>query len=82
MTDVWAFGVTLWEIYTYGRTPYPELSWDASFVLGLIGGLRLEKPNNINDTLYTLMMKCWSIDAALRLTFTQLKEDFNMISGT
>lgn len=46
MTDVWAFGVTLWEIFTYGKTPYPGLSWDINFVSGLIEGLRLEQPED------------------------------------
>ncbi len=43
-TDVWAYGVTLWEIYSLGSTPYAGLCWDVNFVQMLERGLRLSKP--------------------------------------
>lgn len=43
-SDVWAFGVTLWEIYSLGDQPYPGLSWDVNFPTVLEQGLRLGKP--------------------------------------
>jgi len=43
-SDVWAFGVTLWEIYSLGNIPFPGLSWDVSFVTRLEQGLRMSAP--------------------------------------
>lgn len=43
-TDVWAFGVMLWEIYSFADIPYPGLSWDINFPQTLEKGLRLSEP--------------------------------------
>ena len=43
-SDVWGYGVTLWELFTLGKTPYPGMSWTADFSDKLRNGLRLEKP--------------------------------------
>lgn len=43
-SDVWGYGVTLWELFTLGKTPYPGMSWTADFADKLRNGLRLEKP--------------------------------------
>lgn len=43
-TDVWAFGITLWEIYSLGVSPYPGISWDVNFVKLLEQGFRLSRP--------------------------------------
>lgn len=81
-TDVWAFGVTLWEIYSFGNTPYPELSWDKNFVARLLDGFRLSEPATCQDWIYSVMLKCWCTDANQRPTFTELKEEFRNFSGT
>jgi len=43
-SDVWAFGVTLWEIFSLGETPYAGLTFTADFVDRLRNGMRLEIP--------------------------------------
>ncbi len=43
-SDVWAFGVTLWEIYSLGDVPYPGLPWDVNFPQMLENGFRLPEP--------------------------------------
>jgi len=45
-SDVWSFGVTLWEIYSMGDIPYPGLSWDINFPQKLEQGLRLPLPKH------------------------------------
>jgi serine/threonine protein kinase len=44
-SDVWSYGVTIWEIFSLGNLPYPGLSWDVGFVETLQNGLRLQSPN-------------------------------------
>jgi len=43
-SDVWSYGVTIWEIYSMGDVPYPGLSWDVNFVEKLKEGLRMSAP--------------------------------------
>jgi hypothetical protein len=43
-SDVWAYGVTLWEIFSLGELPFSEINWSPNFVNDLEGGLRLKKP--------------------------------------
>ncbi|OXA53397.1 Receptor-type tyrosine-protein kinase FLT3 [Folsomia candida] len=43
-SDVWSYGVLLWEIYSLGETPWPGLTWTSDFVHKLHNGLRLERP--------------------------------------
>ncbi|CAL8068917.1 unnamed protein product [Orchesella dallaii] len=43
-SDVWSYGVTLWEIFSFGDLPYPGISWNLNFVVLLSSGMRLTKP--------------------------------------
>ncbi|XP_022239773.1 proto-oncogene tyrosine-protein kinase receptor Ret-like [Limulus polyphemus] len=57
-SDVWSFGVVLWEIATLGATPYPGVTPERLFQL-LKAGYRMEKPNACSDELYSVMLMCW-----------------------
>lgn len=52
MSDVWSYGVLLWELFTCGDVPYPGESWTTQFVEKLIQGLRLTRPKYSNKQLY------------------------------
>ncbi|KAF4526413.1 hypothetical protein B566_EDAN017457 [Ephemera danica] len=69
-SDVWAFGVVLWEIGTLGGFPYPTVA-DGDLLNYLLHGKRLEKPQNCTNELYELMMRCWSLEAEDRPTFAE-----------
>ena len=58
-SDVWAFGVLLWEIATYGATPYPGVELQDVYVL-LEKGTRMEAPQGCPDAVYQLMLDCTS----------------------
>ncbi|NXL45626.1 MERTK kinase, partial [Podilymbus podiceps] len=71
-SDVWAFGVTMWEIATRGMTPYPGVQNHEIYEY-LFRGQRLKKPEDCLDELYEIMSACWRADPAARPTFSQLK---------
>ncbi|XP_047739072.1 tyrosine kinase receptor Cad96Ca isoform X2 [Hyalella azteca] len=70
-TDVWSFGILLWEIVTLGSTPYPGMS--AEEVMKRIkSGYRLEKPSYCKREMYNIMYYCWYEDAKDRPSFKEL----------
>jgi serine/threonine protein kinase len=70
-SDVWAFGIVLWEIGTLGGFPYPTVS-DMDLLNFLDEGKRLEKPDNCSEELYTLMLQCWSKTPDMRPSFAEI----------
>ncbi|KAH9492329.1 Fibroblast growth factor receptor 1 [Bulinus truncatus] len=71
-SDVWSFGILLWEIVTMGASPYPNVALaDLYFVLST--GYRMDKPSNCSDELYAIMRSCWEDESTDRPTFTQLR---------
>ncbi|XP_030558596.1 activated Cdc42 kinase-like isoform X2 [Drosophila novamexicana] len=74
-SDVWAFGVCLWEMFSYGFQP-----WAALTGLQILEAIdapnyqRLEQPDCCPREYYTLMMKCWQDDAAKRPKFSEIYE--------
>ncbi|TMW48237.1 hypothetical protein DOY81_006679 [Sarcophaga bullata] len=76
-SDVWAYGVVLWEIGTLGATPYPTIS-NYEIVKFLRSGNRLEKPDICTEKIYELMLKCWSEHSDERPSFEEI---FKMLSA-
>ncbi|VDK72310.1 unnamed protein product [Litomosoides sigmodontis] len=70
-TDVWSFGVTLWEIYSYGRQPYESYSHQDVIELVSVRSL-LECPQNCPTNIYSLMVECWHEHPERRPTFSEL----------
>lgn len=74
-SDVWAFGVTIWEILSYGARPYENIS--ARNVPELIeNGLKLPQPSICTLDIYCIMVSCWMLDADSRPTFKHLADTF------
>ncbi|XP_064788962.1 tyrosine-protein kinase Mer-like [Oncorhynchus masou masou] len=72
-SDVWAFGVTMWEISTRGMTPYPGIQNHEIYDY-LQEGHRLKQPTDCLDELYEIMYSCWRTDPLDRPIFTQVRE--------
>ncbi|XP_029031142.1 tyrosine-protein kinase Mer [Betta splendens] len=72
-SDVWAFGVTMWEIATRGMTPYPGIP-NHEIYDHLVEGNRLKQPPDCLDELYEIMYSCWRADPLDRPSFAQLCE--------
>uniref|UniRef100_A0AAX7T1Z2 receptor protein-tyrosine kinase n=1 Tax=Astatotilapia calliptera TaxID=8154 RepID=A0AAX7T1Z2_ASTCA len=75
-SDVWSFGVLLWEIFTLGGSPYPGVPVEELFKL-LKEGHRMEKPSACPQELYLMMRDCWHAVPSRRPTFQQLVEDLD-----
>ncbi|XP_059147566.1 uncharacterized protein LOC131935210 [Physella acuta] len=71
-SDVWSYGILLWEIVTMGGCPYPGVPNNDLFRL-LSEGYRLERPVNCSLDIYKIMLSCWHPRLDDRPTFTQLK---------
>ena len=76
-SDVWAFAVTLWEMFTHGKVPYTFVASDAEVAQRVVAGeLRLERPlqpTECPEGLFAVMKRCWAARAADRPTFADLK---------
>jgi len=77
-TDVWSFGVLLWEIVTLGSTPYPGMS-GSEVMKRVKEGYRPEKPEHCDREIYNMMFYCWDKDPAERPSFTQLVKDLEAL---
>uniref|UniRef100_A0A914CZD0 receptor protein-tyrosine kinase n=1 Tax=Acrobeloides nanus TaxID=290746 RepID=A0A914CZD0_9BILA len=74
-SDVWSFGVLMYEMFSFGATPYETMNND-ELVMFLQSGGRLERPANIDDMCYGIMLLCWNKDYLARPRFMELEEKF------
>ncbi|KAL6098404.1 fgfr4 [Pungitius sinensis] len=77
-SDVWSFGVLMWEIFTLGGSPYPGIPVEELFKL-LKEGHRMDKPSNCTHELYMMMRECWHAVPTQRPTFKQLVEELDKV---
>ncbi|XP_078270810.1 macrophage-stimulating protein receptor [Rhinoraja longicauda] len=70
-SDVWSFGVLLWELLTRGAPPYPEVD-PYDITRYLLKGRRLPQPEYCPDELFHVMLHCWDPKPELRPIFTEL----------
>uniref|UniRef100_A0A669AWU3 Receptor protein-tyrosine kinase n=1 Tax=Oreochromis niloticus TaxID=8128 RepID=A0A669AWU3_ORENI len=78
-SDVWSYGVTVWEIMSFGAEPYASVS--PQEVPGLLEkGERLSQPHICTIDVYMVMVKCWMIDENIRPTFKELASDFTRMA--
>ncbi|ESO05602.1 hypothetical protein HELRODRAFT_186940 [Helobdella robusta] len=75
-SDVWAFGILLVEITTYGQTPYKDMNSKETLAF-LESGKRHPKPAHCPEELYEEMMKCWNKNPDDRPTFEHLNDFLN-----
>ena len=82
-SDVWSFGIVLYEIITYGRFPYGGMTND-QVLDQLQQGYRMPRPMGCPDDLHDIMLHCWRADPDSRYTFETLKwqlEEFFIEDG-
>ncbi|XP_064455159.1 tyrosine-protein kinase HTK16-like isoform X2 [Ornithodoros turicata] len=74
-SDVWSYGITMWEVYSFGEQPYGTQT-GAQVVARLEKGERLKRPTSCPTWAYTIMRQCWQWEPQKRPCFTQLQRAF------
>lgn len=70
-SDVWSYGILMWELLTRGASPYPDVDpYDITHYL--LKGRRLPQPQFCPDTLYSIMLTCWDPEPECRPSFNNL----------
>ncbi|XP_074159675.1 vascular endothelial growth factor receptor 1 [Sminthopsis crassicaudata] len=73
-SDVWSYGVLLWEIFSLGASPYPGVQIDEDFCSRLKEGTRMRAPEYATSEIYQIMLDCWHKDPKERPKFSELVE--------
>lgn len=78
-SDVWSYGVVLWECMTRGDIPYSNIRNNHIIIGRLTEGYRLPKPSKCPEEVYHVMMTCWAWQADERPTFTQIIHELEKV---
>uniref|UniRef100_A0A8D3BYM1 Vascular endothelial growth factor receptor 3 n=1 Tax=Scophthalmus maximus TaxID=52904 RepID=A0A8D3BYM1_SCOMX len=73
-SDVWSFGVLLWEIFSLGASPYPGVQIDEDFCNRLKDGVRMRSPETASPEIYGIMLGCWQGEPKERPNFPALMQ--------
>uniref|UniRef100_A0A8W7JAA2 receptor protein-tyrosine kinase n=1 Tax=Anopheles albimanus TaxID=7167 RepID=A0A8W7JAA2_ANOAL len=76
-SDVWAYGIVLWELFSLGKVPYPGMEANQELYNKLRDGYRMDKPQFSNQDIYDIMLNCWNVKPDSRPSFKDLKSRFN-----
>lgn len=71
-SDVWSYGILLWELFSIGGNPYPGVEINEKFIGLLKTGYRMDKPKFSSEDVYKVMLQTWDEDPDKRPSFSQL----------
>ncbi|EPY74740.1 FL cytokine receptor precursor [Camelus ferus] len=71
-SDVWSYGILLWEIFSLGVNPYPGIPADANFYKLIQSGFKMDQPFYATEEIYFIMQSCWAFDSRKRPSFPNL----------
>ncbi|XP_044227141.1 platelet-derived growth factor receptor beta-like isoform X1 [Thunnus albacares] len=71
-SDVWSYGVLLWEIFSLGGSPYPDLPMTQEFYCALKRGYRMNRPDHAPHNIFDVMKQCWEEKPQDRPAFSSL----------
>ena len=79
-SDVWSFGVLLWEVFSFGAHPYAELP-NARVVEKILNLQVLSKPDKCPDDVHRVMLKCWNKIGSKRPLFGAIGKELSVSVG-
>ncbi|KFV20418.1 Receptor-type tyrosine-protein kinase FLT3, partial [Tauraco erythrolophus] len=71
-SDVWSYGILLWEIFSLGVNPYPGIQVDTNFYKLIQSGFKMDRPYYATKDVYRVMQSCWALDSKKRPSFSWL----------
>ncbi|XP_074865494.1 macrophage colony-stimulating factor 1 receptor [Carettochelys insculpta] len=71
-SDVWSYGILLWEIFSLGKSPYPGMLVNSKFYSMVKQGYQMARPDFAPMEMYRIMQACWNLQPTQRLTFDQI----------
>ncbi|NXK10241.1 FLT3 kinase, partial [Herpetotheres cachinnans] len=71
-SDVWSYGILLWEIFSLGVNPYPGIQVDTNFYKLIQSGFKMDQPYYATKDVYRVMQSCWALDSRKRPSFSWL----------
>ncbi|XP_069030972.1 macrophage colony-stimulating factor 1 receptor 2-like [Embiotoca jacksoni] len=78
-SDVWSYGVLLWEIFSLGKSPYPNVAVDTNFYKMIKDGRHMDQPDFAPVEMYQLMTLCWNLEPTDRPTFKMIGQLINRL---
>ncbi|XP_040296672.1 macrophage colony-stimulating factor 1 receptor [Bufo bufo] len=76
-SDVWSYGILLWEIFSLGRSPYPGVVVNRKFYKMIKDGYKMDCPDFSPLDIYRIMKACWDLEPTRRPTFNQITDLIN-----
>uniref|UniRef100_A0A8C0H6I4 receptor protein-tyrosine kinase n=1 Tax=Chelonoidis abingdonii TaxID=106734 RepID=A0A8C0H6I4_CHEAB len=71
-SDVWSYGILLWEIFSLGKSPYPGMLVNSKFYSMVKQGYQMARPDFAPMEMYRIMQACWNLQLTQRPTFDQI----------
>ncbi|XP_067144566.1 NT-3 growth factor receptor-like isoform X2 [Centruroides vittatus] len=78
-SDIWSYGVVLWEIFTFGKQPWYELS-NHEVIQQVTNGKLLSKPSRCPEEVYTIMLSCWHQNPQERIPMSVVNKQIHQIT--
>uniref|UniRef100_A0A3B1K7Q1 receptor protein-tyrosine kinase n=1 Tax=Astyanax mexicanus TaxID=7994 RepID=A0A3B1K7Q1_ASTMX len=80
-SDVWSYGILLWEIFSLGKSPYPNMLVDSKFYQKIKSGYQMSRPDFAPPEMYTIMQMCWNLEPTERPTFGKIAQLIERLLG-
>uniref|UniRef100_A0A8C4XCN2 receptor protein-tyrosine kinase n=1 Tax=Erpetoichthys calabaricus TaxID=27687 RepID=A0A8C4XCN2_ERPCA len=80
-SDVWSYGILLWEIFSLGKSPYPNMLVDSKFYKMVKDGYQMERPDFAPPEMYSIMKMCWDLEPTKRPTFSKIGQLIERLLG-
>uniref|UniRef100_A0A665U0Q9 receptor protein-tyrosine kinase n=1 Tax=Echeneis naucrates TaxID=173247 RepID=A0A665U0Q9_ECHNA len=80
-SDVWSYGILLWEIFSLGKSPYPSMAVDSRFYKMVKRGYQMSQPDFAPPEIYMIMKMCWNLQPTERPTFSKISQMIERLLG-